>query len=232
MSSLPPSITALQSRLGHTFKNPALLLQALTHPGYANEHPEDGDHYQRLEFLGDAVIQFVVTEALFHLRPQEREGELSRLRVALTNGIFLGMLARELGIPPLLRLCTAEQKTGGSQTAAGDAYEAVVGAILLDAGLPVAQAFILRTYGALEARLASLQIENANPKGRLQERFQPLHGSGALRYETAASGGADHAKEYTSRVFLADRLLGSGHGTSKKLAEEAAARSALASSAS
>jgi ribonuclease-3 len=227
MSSLPPSITALQSRLGHTFKNQALLLQALTHPGYANEHPEDGEHYQRLEFLGDAVIQFVVTEALFHLRPQEREGELSRLRVALTNGIFLGMLARELGIPPLLRLCTAEQKTGGSQTAAGDAYEAVVGAILLDAGLPVAQAFILRTYGALETRLASLQIENANPKGRLQERYQPTHGSGALRYETTASG-ADHAKEYTARVFLADRLLGTGHGSSKKLAEESAARAALA----
>lgn len=225
-------LTALQARLGHTFKNPALLLQALTHPGYANEHPEDGDHYQRLEFLGDAVIQFVVTEALYHLRPQEREGELSRLRVALTNGIFLGSLARELGIPPLLRLCTAEQKTGGSQTAAGDAYEAMVGAILLDADLPVAQAFILRTYGLLEARLSSLQIENANPKGRLQERFQPLHGSGALRYETAASGGADHAKEYTSRVFLADRLLGTGHGTSKKLAEEAAARAALATSAS
>ena len=220
----------LQARLGHTFKTPALLLQALTHPGYTNEHPDDGDHYQRLEFLGDAVIQFVVTEALFHLRPLEREGELSRLRVALTNGVFLGKLAHELGIPAHLRLCTAEQKTGGSPTAAGDAYEAVVGAILLDAELPTAQAFILRSYGDLETRLASLQIEHANPKGRLQERYQPTHGSGALHYETTASG-ADHAKEYTARVFLADRLLGTGSGSSKKLAEESAARAALSADA-
>ncbi len=223
------TLAQLQARLGHTFRSPALLLQALTHPGYTNEHPADGDHYQRLEFLGDAIIQFVVTEALFHLRPAEREGELSRLRVALTNGIFLSGLARELEIPAHLRLCAAEQKTGGSPTAPGDAYEAMVGAIFLDAGLPAAQAFIRRSYGDWEARLASLKIKEANPKGRLQERIQPLHGTGALRYETVHSGGADHAKEYTCTVFLADRALGTGRGTSKKVAEEAAARSALAS---
>jgi len=223
------SFTALQTRLGHVFRDLALLRQALTHPGYANEHPEDGEHYQRLEFLGDAVIQFVVTAALFRLRPHEREGELSRLRVALTNGVFLAGLAREFDLPAHLRLCTAERKTGGSPTAAGDAYEAVVGALLLDGGLSAAQAFIERSYGDLETRLASLKVEDANPKGRLQERVQPLHGTGALRYETVQSGGADHAKEYTSNVFLADRLLGTGRGTSKKLAEEAAARAALQS---
>jgi ribonuclease-3 len=217
----------LQSRLGHAFAQPALLLQALTHPGYANEHPEDGPHYQRLEFLGDAIIQFVITDALFRLRPLEREGELSRLRAALTNGVFLGLLARELGLPGHLRLCAAEHKTGGSPTVAGDAYESVVGAIFLDAGLPAAQAFILRSYGELESRLAGLRLADANPKGRLQERVQPAHGTGALRYETVQSGGADHAKEYTSTVFLADRVLGRGLGSSKKAAEEAAARAAL-----
>ena len=221
------ALARLQGRLGHVFRDPALLLQALTHPGYANEHPEDGEHYQRLEFLGDAVIQFVVTAALFHLRPQEREGELSRLRVALTNGVFLGGLARELDLTAHLRLCTAERKTGGSPTAAGDAYEAVVGALFLDGGLPAAEAFIERSYGDLEKRLTTLNLEDANPKGRLQERMQPLHGTGALRYETLQSGGADHAKEYASTVFLADRPLGTGRGTSKKLAEEAAARAAL-----
>ncbi len=223
------SLAPLQARLGHMFRDPTLLLQALTHPGYANEHPDDGDHYQRLEFLGDAVIQFIVTAALFALRPHEREGELSRLRVALTNGVFLAGLARELDLPAHLRLCTAERKTGGSPTAAGDAYEAVIGAIFLDAGLPAAEAFILRSYGGLEERLASLKIDDANPKGRLQERVQPLHGTGALRYETVQSGGADHAKEYTATVWLADRPLGTGRSTSKKLAEEAAARAALAS---
>lgn len=217
----------LQARLGHTFAHPALLLQALTHPGYANEHPADGDHYQRLEFLGDAIIQFVVTAALFHLRPDEREGELSRLRVALTNGVFLGGLARELGIPAHLRLSASEQKTGGSPTVAGDAYESVVGALYLDGGLPAAQAFIQRSYGDLNARLAGLKVEEINPKGRLQERVQPQHGTGALRYETVQSGGPDHAKEYTCTVFLADRPLGAGTGTSKKQAEESAARAAL-----
>jgi ribonuclease-3 len=221
------TLATFHARLGHVFREPALLRQALTHPGYTNEHPEDGDHYQRLEFLGDAVIQLVVTSSLFNLRPHEREGELSRLRVALTNGVFLGGLARELELPAHLRLCAAEQKSGGSPTAAGDAYEAVVGAIFLDAGLPAAEAFIHRSYGDLEARLASLKIEDANPKGRLQERLQPLHGTGALRYETIQSGGAEHAKEYASTVYLADRPLGSGRGTSKKHAEEAAARAAL-----
>jgi ribonuclease-3 len=223
------SLSPLAARLGHTFANPALLRQALTHPGYANEHPTDGDHYQRLEFLGDAVIQFVVTAALFNLRPAEREGELSRLRVALTNGLFLGELARELGLPAHLRLCVSEQKTGGSPTVAGDAYEAVVGAIFLDGGLPAAQSFIEHTYGNLDARLASLRLDDANPKGRLQERVQPAHGTGALRYETVLAGGPDHAKEYRSTVYLADRALGTGTGTSKKAAEEAAARAALSS---
>lgn len=219
----------LQQRLGHAFARPDLLLQALTHPGYANEHPDAGDHYQRLEFLGDAVIQFVVTAALYRLRPAEREGELSRLRVALTNGAFLGELARELGLPAHLRLCAAEQKTGGSPTVAGDAYESVAGAIFLDGGPPAAQAFIERTYGDLEARLAALRLDEANPKGRLQERIQPSHGTGALRYETVQSGGPDHAKEYVSTVWLADRALGTGRGPSKKAAEEAAARAALSS---
>lgn len=229
MTDSASRLPSLAARLGHTFTHPALLQQALTHPGYANEHPADGDHYQRLEFLGDAVIQFVVTTALFHLRPTEREGELSRLRVALTNGVFLGGLARELDLTAHLRLCAAEQKTGGSPTAAGDVYEAVVGAILLDGGLPAAQSFIERTYGDINARLASLRLDEANPKGRLQERVQPAHGTGALRYETVLAGGPDHAKEYLSTVFLADRALGTGTGTSKKTAEEAAARAALAS---
>jgi ribonuclease-3 len=221
------ALAQFQARIGHVFRKPELLRQALTHPGYANEHPEDGDHYQRLEFLGDAVIQLVITAAVFALHPAEREGELSRLRVALTNGVFLGGLARELDLPAHLLLCTAERKTGGSPSAVGDAYEAVVGAIFLDAGLPAAEAFILRSYGDIETRLASLKIEDANPKGRLQERVQPLHGTGALRYETVQSGGSEHAKEYSSTVWLADRPLGTGHGTSKKSAEEAAARSAL-----
>lgn len=224
--SLAP-FAALQARLGHTFAQPALLLQALTHPGYANEHPTEGDHYQRLEFLGDAVVQYVVTAALFHLRPNEREGELSRLRVALTNGAFLGQLARELALPAHLRLSAAEQKTGGSPTVAGDAFESVVGAILLDGGLAAAEAFIHRAYGDLDQRLANLRPADANPKGHLQERVQPAHGNNALRYQTVQSGGPDHAKEYTCTVFLDHRPIGSGTGTSKKSAEEAAARAAL-----
>ena len=227
MSTSPPKLDALEARLGHAFRNLTLLESALTHPGYVNEHPDAGDHYQRLEFLGDAVIQFVVTDALFRLRPLEREGELSRLRVALANGAFLGELARELGIPAHVRLCAAEQKTGGSPSVSGDVFEAVVGAIFMDAGLPAAQAFIHRAYGDLETRLESLRLEDTNPKGRLQERVQAVHGTGVLRYETVHISGEDHAREYEARVYLKDLPLATGRGTSKKSAEEAAARAAL-----
>lgn len=222
------SLADLQARLGHTFANPALLAEALAHPSYTNEHPEAGPSNQRLEFLGDAVLQLVLTEALYSLYPAEPEGPLSRRRSVLANGRTLAGLASTLGLDAALRLGASEDSTGGRARSSNleDAFEALVGAIYLDAGLEKTRACLLAIYGPLETHLATgLGLDN--PKGRLQERVQPLHGNTALRYESTHISGADHAKEYSSRVFLLDRLVGEGRGSSKKNAEEAAARAAL-----
>jgi ribonuclease-3 len=219
----------LEARLGYAFRDPALLECALTHPSFVPEHP-GVESNQRLEFLGDAVLQLVLTEALFQLFPTDREGPLSRRRAALANGPFLAQLARDLGLDAALRLGTSEENTGGRQRASalGDAVESVIGAVFLDSDLATARRVVLGLYGDLSARLAVVG-DGDNPKGRLQEIIQPRHGNDALRYEVVATDGADHARAYEVVVRLLDRELGRGRGTSKKLAEEAAAREALAS---
>jgi ribonuclease-3 len=220
-------LASLQERIGYRFTDPSLLTAALTHSSWVQDHPRD-DHNQRLEFLGDSVLQLVLTEALFTLFPADREGELTKRRSVLGKGRFLATLAREIGLESHLRMGANEDAMGGRQRDAAleDAFEALVGAVNLDGGLPAARAAILRIYGDLATRLG--QMENhANPKGRLQELAQPVHGNSAVRYELLGTEGADHEKRYEVAVFLLDRRLGSGRGSSKKLAEEEAARAAL-----
>lgn len=221
-------LDTLQTRLGHVFLRPELLREAITHPSYLNEHPDAGATNQRLEFLGDAVLQLIVTDALYVLFPTEPEGVLSRRRSILTKGRCLAQLALELGLDSTLLLGGSENTQAGRTRASNleDAFEAVVGALYLDSGLERARELLLRAYGPLETRLAAGDPVD-NPKGRLQELVQPLHGTCALRYETSHSGGPDHAREYSSRVLIGDRLVGEGSGPSKKAAEEAAARIAL-----
>lgn len=217
----------LQERIGYTFRNPALLRQAVTHTSYLQDEPT-AESNQRLEFLGDAVLQIVLTEALFQLFPSGREGLLSKRRAALANGSFLARLAREIKLDESLCLGASEEATGGRTRAAasGDAFEALVGAIYLDSDFSTVRELLLGLYGSLADRLAV--VENVdNPKGRLQELIQPAHGNKALRYEVVRANGQDHAREYEVTVFLLDRPVGTGCGTSKKLAEESAARAAL-----
>ncbi len=222
-------LTALQSRLGYEFRNPALLLEALTHASYAQEKPADGPHNQRLEFLGDSVLHFILTDALFRASTTEREGVLSRRRAILSKGGFLTQLARDLQIDAGLRLSKGEEETGGRTRASSleDALEALVGAIYLDSDLPTAQRVVLAWYGSLQDRLA-LADDAENPKGRLQELVQPEHGNIALKYELLATTGPRHAREFEVAVILHEETLGTGRGPSKKVAEEAAARAALA----
>ncbi len=226
-------LAVLQSRLGHAFRQSSLLTEAITHPSFTNEHPEAGPHNQRLEFLGDAVLQLIVTDALYSAHPEAAEGSLSRFRSILTKGRCLTQLALELGLDASLRLGGSENTSEGRSRASNleDAFEAVVGALYLDAGLESTRERILAVYGPLDSRLVA-GVETDNPKGRLQELVQPSHGSGALRYETRQAGGPDHGREYQSQVYLGDRLLGEGKGSAKKAAEEAAARQALATLAS
>jgi ribonuclease III len=217
----------LVARLGIAFREPQLLERALTHSSYSQDHPGTESN-QRLEFLGDAVLQLILTEELFRLYPLDREGDLSRRRAALTRGEFLAHLARELGLDACLRFGTAEEATGGRARAGAseDAFEALVGALYLDSGFAVARERVLAFYGDLPVRLSRTE-DTFNPKGRLQELVQPLHGNDALHYEVVRTEGADHARAFEVAVFLLDRRLGLGRGTSKKLAEEAAARAAL-----
>lgn len=219
----------LQARLGHTFRDPALLVSALTHTSFSADHPDaNTENNQRLEFLGDAVLQILLSEALYQLFPAEREGPLSKRRSLLVNRTFLAGLAREIGADQCLRLGRSEEKTGGrSRTSAlGDAFEAIIGALYLDSDFITTRRLVLAIYGDLAARLGAHEAED-NPKGRLQEWAQPLHGNNALHYDLIGIAGEDHAREYECAVFLFDRELGRGRGTSKKLAEEAAARAAL-----
>lgn len=219
----------LQARIGYVFHDPSRLEQALTHPSLAHGQPAAGENNQRLEFLGDSVLQLILTEALFSLYPKDREGELSPRRAVLSDGRFLSGLAREIGLDRCLRLAAHEEAAGGRRRDAAleDAFEALVGAIHLDAGLEGARRTVLAIYGDLGQRLAA-SAPRANPKGRLQEIVQAEQGLQALRYELVSTAGADHELEFEVAVFLLGRRLGSGRGSSKKQAEEEAARAALA----
>lgn len=221
-------LEGLQARLTHTFRNPGLLTRALTHLSYLQNHPNEAESNQRLEFLGDAVLQLVLTQALFDLYPGDREGSLSKRRAVLSKGTFLAQMAKEVGLPDCLRLGPCEEAAGGRTKSAAleDAFEALIGALFLDSDFPTTKRIILGLYGPLQDRLATVEDEE-NPKGRLQEIVQPKYGNQALRYDIVNIMGEDHARQYEMAVFLLERKLGSGCGPSKKAAEEAAARVAL-----
>ncbi len=222
------ALQAFQERIGYAFRDPRLLERALTHASWLQDHPEAPGNNQRLEFLGDSVLQLVLTQALFTLFPEEREGVLTKRRAILGRGAFLSALAREIGLDRTLLLGANEESLGGRgrDAALEDAFEALVGAVSVDGGLEEARRVVHALYGDLGARLASLE-GHANPKGRLQEIVQPLHGNQAIRYDVLSTEGADHERTYEVGVFLLERRIGTGRGTSKKLAEEQAAHEAL-----
>jgi ribonuclease-3 len=222
------SLETLQQRIAYDFRDRALLERAITHPSYRQGHREARGGNQRLEFLGDAVLQLILTQKLFEIYPEEREGALTKRRAALTKGAFLTQLARDIGLEACLRLGASEEATGGRSKAAAleDVFEALVGALFLDGDLATARRVVLGIYGPLPDRLEGFE-DQENPKGRLQESVQLAHGNNALRYDVVAVEGADHARAFEVAVFFRDRPLGRGRGPSKKLAEEAAARMAL-----
>lgn len=221
-------LATLESRLGYRFSNPALLLEALTHSSYLQDDPASGPNNQRLEFLGDSVLQFILTDALYHEFPAEREGPLSRRRAVLSKGGFLTQMARDLALDACLRLNKSEEDSGGRNRASilEDAFEALIGAVYLDSDLATVRHLVLAWYGPLAARLA-VSEDADNPKGRLQEIVQPLYGNNALAYTVTATTGPRHAHVYEVVVSLNGAPLGTGRGSSKKTAEEDAASAAL-----
>jgi ribonuclease-3 len=221
-------LEGLQVRIGYTFRDPSLLERALTHTSWLQDHPEAQGSNQRLEFLGDSVLSLILTEALYGLYPEDREGDLSTRRAILGKGEFLSGLARETGLAACLRLGAGEESTGGRNRdgTLEDAFEALIGAIRLDGGFECARKAALGIYGNIPTRLEELETD-ANPKGRLQEIVQPIHGNLALRYEVTATEGADHRRTFEVAVHLLERRIGSGKGPTKRIAEEEAARAAL-----
>jgi ribonuclease-3 len=222
------ALDALQQRIAYTFREPALLERAMTHPSYLQDHADTAESNQRLEFLGDAVLQLALTEVLFDTFPGDREGSLSKYRSMLSNGRFLSDLAREIGLPPAVRVSAGEETIGGRHrdSTLEDALEALIGAIYIDSNLAVTRRVVVGLIGSLPDRLAALQPAE-NPKGRLQELVQPRHGNNALRYAVTHASGQDHERQYEATVYLNDTPLGQGRGTSKKAAEELAAKQAL-----
>ena len=220
-------LDALQEALGHRFRDPALLRRALTHPSYVNEHPEEeARDNQRLEFLGDAVIDFVAAAWVYCEYTDFAEGRMTRLRAALVRTETLADLARAVGIGQALWLGHGEEEAGGRTRDPNlcDAFEAVVGAIYLDGGMEAAQAFVEPLLGPV-ARTTLDQAADQDAKSRLQEWSQSEE-KVTPRYRIVTEKGPDHAKVFEAQVLLEDRVVGEGSGRSKQAAEQDAAEAA------
>ncbi len=213
--------------LGHTFKNTELLSRALTHPSARTSPGTSGDN-QQLEFLGDAILQAALSDLLITTHPAATEGELTAMRASLANRHTLADLGRELKLDQSLRVGAdaAREEVHQSSGALADAWEAVLGAIFLDAGYDLARAWAARSYGDKITQAKKL-AEQANPKGQLQELLQSRNQPVPL-YDLVESVGPDHEKVFTIRVLLSDQEIGRGTGRSRKSAESNAAAHALA----
>jgi ribonuclease-3 len=227
MSASERDLEEFQDRIGHRFRDPTLLLRALTHASLQQDRP-GVENNQRLEFLGDAVLQLVITERLHTLYPAEREGDLTRRRATLTRGAFLTALARDLGVPRVLQVSDAERTAGGHERPAAleDAIEALAAAIYLDGDWVTTRRVLLAWFGDIDERIAAFE-HSQNPKGQLQELVQPRHGNTAITYRVAGTDGPPHERRFEVEVLIRDRVVGRGMGASKKEAEEAAAHEAL-----
>jgi ribonuclease-3 len=218
----------LQDRLGYVFRDTALLQLALTHPSVAHEQGSPVQTNQRLEFLGDAVLQLVLTRELYEKFPGFGEGPLTKARAKLVNRRTLAERARHLGLGQHLILSRGEELHGGRErlSALADTYEALLGALLLDGGFGAASDFILRQFQAAFGGLLVIPILE-NPKGELQELLQAISPE-APEYQVVSASGPDHDRVFECTVHHAGAELARGQGKSKKAAESEAAMAALA----
>ena len=214
------SLEVLEGRIGYHFKDIYLLECALTHTSFANEQKiHRYNDYERLEFLGDAVLEMVSSAFLYNEYPDKREGELTKIRASLVCEPSLADCARHLGLPGLLRLGKGEEASGGreKESILCDVVEAVIGAMYLDSGdIEPPRRFIMKYI--LSDRNRTFFYDS---KSMLQEWAQGF--GGTLRYELLGESGPEHCKTYKTGVFLGDKLLGTGEGRSKKAAEQQAA---------
>ena len=217
----------LEDRIGYKFRNPLLLAEALTHPSVRHETQHHHFDNQRLEFLGDAVLQLVMTEHLYGHFKDEAEGKLTKLRSRLVSREALTVHAAALELGRYLMMGRGEEASGGRErnSTLADAFEALVGAIYLDSNLATARRFILEQSAADFAELVEEPID-INPKGHLQELLQSISPRSPA-YEVISQTGPEHEKTFIVRAVWEGIMLGAGTGRSKKQAETAAAVEAM-----
>jgi ribonuclease-3 len=220
-------VIPLEERIGYKFSNPRLLEEALTHPSVRHETQRDSFDNQRLEFLGDAVLQLVMTERLFRHFDEEAEGALTKLRSRLVSRETLRTNAVAIGLGAHLRLGRGEEASGGRDRTStlGDAFEALIGAIYLDGGLEEARRFVLEQATEDLAQIAEAPVD-INPKGELQELLQGISPTSPV-YKVIGQSGPEHDKTFVVEAHWCGLMLGKGTGRNKKQAETAAAEEAL-----
>jgi ribonuclease-3 len=226
---MPEAPEEFASRLDLKFKRPVLLMRALTHRSYLNEHSDEvQEDNERLEFLGDAVLDFLVGAWLYNHYPEKREGALTRLRSALVRTDQLASFASQLDFGAAMRLGRGESSAGGRQRSVllCATFEAVIGALYLDSGIEAVKAFVEPLIAPVAEQIISTQGDQ-DAKSLLQENVQ-ARGLGSPRYRTVAASGPEHQKIFVVEVLVGDQVLSFGRGSSKQAAAKAAAQSALA----
>ena len=225
MRDMNEVLDELQSKIGYSFNNRDLLKQALTHSSFANEQKINKlKNYERLEFLGDAVLELVSSEFLFKENPQMPEGQLTKLRASMVCEPALAYCAKDIDLGSYMLLGKGEETTGGRYRSSitSDVMEEIIGAIFLDGGIEEAKKYIYRfILSDLENKILFL-----DSKTILQEEIQKKKDA-QLRYELVSENGPDHNKEFAVEAYLNDVLIGSGSGRTKKAAEQQAAYEAL-----
>ena len=225
MRNMKEALHELQGKIGYQFQDETLLKQALTHSSFANEQKINKlNNYERLEFLGDAVLELVSSEFLYNENEDMPEGQLTRLRASMVCEPALAYCARDIQLNTYILLGKGEESTGGRKrdSITSDVMEAVIGAIFIDGGIENAKKFIYRfVLSDLEDKILFM-----DSKTLLQEEIQKKNTS-QLRYELVGEEGPDHDKQFSVAAYLDGHLIGSGMGRTKKAAEQQAAYEAL-----
>ena len=234
-SRLPTSPTAVgrarnsASLLGFQFRDPSLLDHAFVHRSYCNEHGLDAsDSYERLEFLGDAVLELIISDELYGQFSSADEGQLTKARSSLVRGTVLAGVARRLGLGEMLKVGHGVEESGGREqdSVLAATFEAVIAAVYLDQGLTAARDFVRRNMAAELADFSRLGAPPENPKSRLQELLQG-QGLPTPSYRLTGRGGPDHNPVFRVEAVVDDRIIGRGQGGRKSEAERSAAEAAL-----
>lgn len=218
----------LEATLGVHFRDPGFLSLALTHRSYIYEAPGEGQtSNERLEFLGDSILALISADFLYRAFPKLSEGELTDVRAVLVRTETLANFAREISLGSYLRMGKGEQNTGGGQRVLASAFEAVLGALYLDQGLPAVEELLLPRLEPIAHNIVSKRLFKDN-KSRFQELAQANDGI-TPSYRLVGQEGPSHNREFTVEVLLGDQVAGKGQGRNKQTAEQEAAQAALRS---